>query len=152
MDIRAITAADLTDVRALFEEYAASLPFDLGFQDFELELAGLPGAYVPPGGALLIAHLDGTAVGCVALRALEPGTCELKRLYVRPAARGSGAGRALTECALTEARRIGYRRIRLDTLPGMERAQALYLRLGFRDVAPYTENPIAGARFLELEF
>ncbi|HST17533.1 MAG TPA: GNAT family N-acetyltransferase [Gaiellaceae bacterium] len=151
MDIRAITPADLDDVRALFGEYAASLPFDLGFQDFELELAGLPGAYVPPDGALLVARADGIAVGCVALRPLGPETCELKRLYVRPTTRGWGAGRALTERALGEARRIGYLRIRLDTLPGMERAQALYLKLGFRDVAPYRENPIAGARFLELE-
>lgn len=151
LDIRAITPGDLGDVRTLFEEYAASLPFDLGFQQFELELAGLPGDYVPPRGALLIARADGTAVGCVALRPLGPRTCELKRLYVRPETRGSGAGRALTERALEEARSIGYRQIRLDTLPGMERAQALYLTLGFRDVAPYTDNPIAGARFLELE-
>ena len=149
-DIRASTAADLDDVRALFEEYAASLPFDLGFQAFARELAELPGAYAPPRGALLIARHDGAAVGCVALRPLGPETCEFKRLYVRPGARGSGAGRRLTERALDEARQMGYRRIRLDTLPGMEPAQALYLTLGFRDVPPYTPNPIAGARFLEL--
>ena len=137
-------------MRALFEEYAASLPFDLGFQEFEQELAGLPGAYAPPRGALLIAREQGAAMGCVALRPLEHDICELKRLYVRPQTRGSGAGRALTERALDEARRIGYRQIRLDTLPGMERAQALYLKLGFRDVAPYATNPISGARFLEL--
>ncbi len=137
-------------MRALFEEYAASLPFDLGFQEFERELAGLPGAYAPPRGALLIAREQGAAVGCVALRPLGHDTCELKRLYVRPETRGSGAGRALTERALDEARRIGYRRIRLDTVPGMERAQALYLKLGFRDVPPYAPNPISGARFLEL--
>ena len=137
-------------MRALFEEYAASLPFDLGFQEFEQELAGLPGAYAPPRGALLIAREQGAAMGCVALRPLEHDICELKRLYVRPQTRGSGAGRALTERALDEARRIGYRQIRLDTLPGMERAQALYLKLGFRDVAPYAPNPISGARFLEL--
>jgi len=149
-DIRAIIPADLADVRSLFEEYAASLPFDLGFQEFERELAGLPGAYSPPRGALLIAREQGAAVGCVALRPLGHDTCELKRLYVRPGTRGSGVGRALTERALDEARRIGYRRIRLDTVPGMERAQALYLKLGFREVPPYAPNPISGARFLEL--
>jgi len=149
-DIRAIIPADLADVRSLFEEYAASLPFDLGFQEFERELAGLPGAYSPPHGALLIAREQGAAVGCVALRPLGHDTCELKRLYVRPGTRGSGVGRTLTERALDEARRIGYRRIRLDTVPGMERAQALYLKLGFREVPPYAPNPISGARFLEL--
>jgi len=150
-DISHITNGDLDNVRALFHEYAASLPFDLGFQEFEREVAGLPGAYAPPHGLLLIARTDGQATGCVGLRPLDGETCELKRLYVRPALRSAGTGRALTERALDEARRLGYRRIRLDTVPGMERAQSLYARLGFREVAPYVVNPIAGARFLELE-
>jgi GNAT superfamily N-acetyltransferase len=150
-DISHSTSDDLDDVRALFHDYAASLPFDLGFQAFERELAELPGAYAPPRGVLLIARTRGEAIGCVALRPLDKQTCELKRLYVRPAGRSAGTGRALTERALAEARRLGYRRIRLDTVPGMEQAQSLYARLGFREVAPYVVNPIAGARFLELE-
>src|SRR5215469_14829843 len=150
-DISHVTGHDLDDVRALFDEYAASLTFDLGFQEFERELAELPGAYAPPRGVLLIARTRGQATGCVGLRPLDDETCELKRLYVRPALRSAGTGRALTERALDEARRLGYRRIRLDTVPGMERAQSLYARLGFREAAPYVVNPIAGARFLELE-
>lgn len=149
-DVRAVRAAgaeDLEEIRALFAEYAASLPFDLGFQGFEHELAGLPGAYAPPRGALLLAP----GAGCAALRPLAADACELKRLYVRPSARGGGLGRALTLAAIDAARGIGYGRIRLDTVPGMERAQALYERLGFVEIAPYRENPIPGARFLELE-
>lgn len=150
-DIAAFAHSDLEDVRGLFAEYAASLDVDLGFQQFDRELGELPGVYAPPRGALLIARSAGVAIGCVALRALDDTTCELKRLYVRPSARGTGIGRTLAEAALREARRLGYQWIRLDTLPGMERAQALYERLGFRDVAPYTDNPIAGTRFLELD-
>lgn len=151
IDIAPFEDSDLEDVRRLFAEYAASLDVDLGFQQFDRELAELPGAYVPPRGALLVARSEGTAIGCVAVRALDDAACELKRLYVRPDGRGTGTGRLLTEAALHEARRLGYRRMRLDTLPGMERAQALYERLGFRDVTPYTDNPIAGTRFLELD-
>lgn len=152
MDISPADPADLPDVRALLRDYAASLGVHLDFQDFEREVAELPGAYAPPGGGLLIARApDGAAAGCVALRRLDATTCELKRLYVRPTHRGTGLGGRLTDAALTDARRLGYRRLRLDTLPGMETAQALYERLGFREIARYTTNPVPGARFLELE-
>jgi GNAT superfamily N-acetyltransferase len=137
----------MSDVRALFRQYAASLPFSLDFQDFDLELAGLPGAYAPPRGALLLAR----GAGCVGLRPLDETTCELKRLYVEPSARGSGLGRRLAEAAILEARRLGYARMRLDTVAGMDAALALYEQLGFREIPPYRANPVVGARFLELE-
>jgi putative acetyltransferase len=139
--------SDLVEVRTLLREYAASLAFPLDFQGFERELAELPGAYAPPRGALLLARGN----GCIALRPLDDATCELKRLYVRPQARGAGLGRRLAEAAVAEARRLGYSRMRLDTVPGMEAAQALYEQLGFRKIAPYTTNPIEGTRFLELD-
>jgi ribosomal protein S18 acetylase RimI-like enzyme len=142
--------ADLATARSLFREYADSIGVDLCFQDFETELATLPGAYRPPRGALLLAERRGEAAGCVALRPLEPpAVAELKRLYVRPSARGAGLGAALTEAALETARAAGYARIRLDTLPTMAAAQALYRRLGFREVAPYRLNPIPGALYME---
>jgi putative acetyltransferase len=150
VDVRSVRAADeedLHEIRELFAEYAASLPFDLGFQGFADELADLPGAYAPPHGVLLLVP----GAGCAAVRPLAGDACELKRLYVRPSARGGGLGRALTLAAIDAARRLGYARMRLDTVPGMERAQALYERLGFVEIAPYRENPVAGARFLELE-
>jgi GNAT superfamily N-acetyltransferase len=137
----------LGEIRDLLREYAASLTVALDFQDFDRELAELPGAYAPPRGVLLLAR----GQGCVALRPLDDTVCELKRLYVRPQARGTGLGRALVEAVLAEARRLAYTRMRLDTLPGMEAAQRLYLQLGFREIEPYTTNPVAGARFLELE-
>jgi GNAT superfamily N-acetyltransferase len=143
--------SDLETVRTLFGEYAASLAFSLDFQDFEHELATLPGEYAPPGGALLVATVDGETCGCLGVRPLQQGTCELKRLYVRPELRSGGVGRALTEAAIERARGLGYRRIRLDTVPGMERAQALYLALGFREISAYRANPVPGARFLELD-
>jgi putative acetyltransferase len=139
------------DVRELLREYAAALTFPLDFQGFDRELAELPGAYAPPKGALLVARADGAAAGCVALRPLDETTCELKRLYVRRAHRGRGVGRLLVASILEEARRRGYRMMRLDTVPGMEAAQALYEQLGFREIAPYTDNPVEGTRFLELE-
>ena len=138
-------------VRPLLREYASSLGFPLDFQDFEREVAELPGAYAPPRGALLLARVDGDDAGCVALRPLDAETCEMKRLYVRSAHRGAGLGRLLAEAVVAEARARGYASMRLDTVPGMEAAQALYLRLGFRQTAPYTVNPVPGARFLELE-
>lgn len=140
----------MDDVRRLIAEYGASLAFDLGFQAFDDELADLPGRYAPPDGALFVATAGGRTIGCVGLRSLGDGTCELKRLYVRPEHRGGGTGRRLVDAALGEARRRGYLRMRLDTVPGMEGAQALYERLGFREIAAYTDNPVAGARFLEL--
>jgi putative acetyltransferase len=145
-----VTAADTTDlaeVRALLHEYAASLPFTLEFQGFERELADLPGEYAPPRGRLVLAR----AAGCVGVRPLDGATCEMKRLYVRPAARGAGLGRLLAEAAVAAAHTLGYERMRLDTVPGMEAAQTLYERLGFREIAPYRVNPVPGTRFLELE-
>jgi ribosomal protein S18 acetylase RimI-like enzyme len=136
------------EVASLFREYAASLSFDLGFQSFDAELAGLPGAYAPPDGQLLLARRNGDAVGCVALRRRDRETGEVKRLYVRAGARGSGAGRKLVEQLIEEARRLGYRALCLDTTPEMAAAQELYRRLGFGDIEPYTYNPVAGARFL----
>ena len=143
--------ADLDQVRGLFREYADRLGVDLSFQDFDREMATLPGEYVPPGGATLIAEIDGAVAGCVALRALEDGACEMKRLFARPFFRGHGVGSALARAVIAEARRRGYARMRLDTLPSMREAIALYERLGFRDIAPYRHNPIAGTRFLELD-
>jgi putative acetyltransferase len=137
--------------RQLFAEYAASLDISLCFQGFDEELAGLPGTYAPPRGRLLLACRGNESVGCVALQPLEPGTCEMKRLYVRPAYRTGGVGRLLAERVIHEAATAGYRRMRLDSLPAMETALQLYRRLGFREIAPYTTNPVKGAVFLELQ-
>lgn len=145
-------AEDLETIRILFREYADALGVDLSFQDFEREVAELPGRYGEPGGRLLLARADGAVAGCVALRAMEePGVCEMKRLYLRDAYRGSGIGRALALAVIDEARRAGYARMRLDTLPSMTSARALYARLGFRPIAPYTHNPVAGVLFLEID-
>jgi N-acetylglutamate synthase-like GNAT family acetyltransferase len=149
-EIRVATADDLPEVRRLFREYAAWLQVDLCFQGFEEELAGLPGDYVAPGGVLLLAAVDGRIAGCVAAHRWEGDVCEMKRLFVRDEFRGSGSGRALVAAVLDWARDAGYRRVRLDTLPVMDRAQDLYRRLGFRDIEPYRANPVPGARFLEL--
>ena len=140
----------LAEVATLFREYAASLGIDLAFQGFEQECAVLPGAYAPPGGCLLLGMRGGATLGCVALHRLDSATCELKRLYVREAERGSGAGRALVMAAIEVARAIGYRAIRLDTLPTMGSAIALYRSLGFAPIAAYRHNPIEETLFLEL--
>lgn len=138
-------------VRELFKEYAASLQTDLCFQNFERELAGLPGDYAPPEGRLLMA-IDGTvAAGCVALRRIDGEVCEMKRLYLRPAFRGQGLGKSLVDAILAEARAAGYQRMRLDTLPEMTQAIAMYQSLGFRPVEAYRYNPVPGALFLEMD-
>ena len=147
----AATPAEIEEIRALFLEYAQSLDFNLCFQGFDDELAGLPGAYAPPKGRLLLAYAGSTVIGGVGLRPLETDICEMKRLYVRPGHRALKAGRALAEALIDEARSIGYRAMRLDTLPDMDAAQALYRTLGFRDIPPYYANPIPGARYCELD-
>lgn len=149
-DVRPARVPDeIPEIRRLMREYADSLGIDLCFQGFDRELEGLPGDYAPPRGALLVAGPAGTLAGCVALRPLEDDACEMKRLFVRPDFRGTGLGGQLARAVLDEARRIGYRRMRLDTLPMMTEAIALYRRLGFREIEPYRLNPVPGALYME---
>jgi ribosomal protein S18 acetylase RimI-like enzyme len=152
IDIRpAELPRDLNEVRSLFREYAESLSINLEFQNFEAEVAALPGKYKPPKGRLLLAWNGSNAVGCVALRPLEGDACEMKRLYVRPEARGEQLGRRLAERICQEARSAGYSRICLDSLPTMTSAIKLYTALGFKPIEPYVFNPVPGAIFLALE-
>lgn len=142
----------VAQARELFLEYAKSLGFSLCFQNFDSELANLPGDYAPPSGRLLLAEYEGQLAGCVALHKLEDGICEMKRLYLRHQFRGKGLGRALADRVIAEARQIGYTRMRLDTVePVMKDAVGMYRKLGFREIAPYCKNPIAGALYMELE-
>jgi GNAT superfamily N-acetyltransferase len=147
--VRSAGDADLEAIRGLLREYVAWLGVDLSFQGFEEELAELPGEYAPPAGRLLVAESDGEPAGCVALRRIDAEICEMKRLYVAERFRGSGLGRRLAEAIVEEARGMGYRRMRLDTLPQMGSAHRLYESMGFREIEPYRFNPIAGTRFLE---
>lgn len=143
--------ADLEQARRLFEEYAASLGVSLDFQGFDAELAGLPGDYSPPAGCLLVARWHGEVAGCVALRKLDNDACEMKRLYTRAAFRGLKIGCALAQAVIARARASGYRRMRLDTLPSMGSARALYASLGFVEIESYRYNPIEGSAFMELD-
>lgn len=148
---QAETPEQIAQVRELFLEYAKSLGFSLCFQNFDNELANLPGEYAAPDGRLLLAEYEGQLAGCVALHKLADGICEMKRLYLRPHFRGKRLGRALADRIISEARAIGYRRMRLDTVePVMKDAVAMYRRMGFREIAPYCNNPIAGALYMEL--
>ncbi len=149
--IRATSVDQIATARILFKEYEASLGIELTFQGFAREVAELPGAYAPPAGRLFLATDGAEIAGCVALCPLGDGICEMKRLYVRPSARGARLGRRLAETVIREGRAIGYTRMRLDTLPSMKEAFALYQTLGFREIAPYCENPIVGTRFMELD-
>ncbi len=146
----ALDSRSLALVRSMFEEYRDSLGIDLSFQDFPNELETLPGGYAPPAGRLLLGFEGDEPAGCVAMRRLEPGIAEMKRLYVRPGFRGTGWGRRLAEGIILETREAGYARMRLDTLPSMAGARSLYRSLGFREIPPYRHNPIPGTAFLEL--
>ena len=137
--------------RELFVEYQRALGVSLCFQGFDRELAELPGDYAPPSGRLFVARAGAQAAGCIALRSIAPQIAEMKRLYVKPEFRAAGLGRALAERVIGEAAAIGYRALKLDTLPSMRAAQRLYAELGFRDAARYNDNPVEGVRFMQLE-
>jgi ribosomal protein S18 acetylase RimI-like enzyme len=142
-----VGAADADALRAIFRDYFAWLGPDGWYMDPEAELAELPGGYE----AILLARTGEVIVGCVALRPLEEDACEMKRLYVRPSGRGSGAGRALVEASIARARELGYATMRLDTLPTMNAARSLYVSLGFQPIERYNDNPIEGVLFFELQ-
>ena len=148
----ATTPGQIETARRLFTEYAESLGFSLCFQGFDKELAELPGAYVAPRGRLLLATVDGEPAGCVALRPMPDGACELKRLFVRPAFRSTGLGRELMDRILAEARGIGYRQMRLDTIVGqMDKAIAMYRRYGFKEIEPHGGHPVPGSIYMEMD-
>jgi len=150
--VSAESVAQIAEIRQLFLEYATSLNFSLCFQEFDKELATLPGDYAPPHGRLLLLQDDDHIKGCVALHRLDDDTCEMKRLYLRPAFRGTGLGRVLVETIIREARTIGYKYMRLDTVePLMKDAIAMYRHFGFKEIEPYRLNPIAGALYMELK-
>ena len=149
--IQAQSSEEIEQARQLFKEYAAWLEINLCFQNFEKELADLPGDYATPNGRLLLAYDDNESAGCVALRKIDDGICEMKRLFVRDKFRGQGLGRSLIDAIISEAKDIGYKRMRLDTLPPkMNDAIALYRSFGFKEIKPYYKNPVPGAIFMEL--
>ncbi len=151
-DIRsAVFPEHLDAVQAIFREYADSLDIDLCFQNFEEELAGLPGKYAEPQGRVLLAWQDRQVIGCVAMRPLDATTCEMKRLFVHPAGRGQQLGKRLADAICRSAKEAGYQRILLDTLPTMHAALQIYGALGFKEIAPYTFNPIEGAKYMALD-
>ena len=153
MTMRIIPAAlpeHIATIRSLFLEYEEAIGVDLCFQDFEHEVATLPGDYAPPDGRLYLAMLGDEVAGCVALRKFADSVCEMKRLYVRPEFRGTGTGKALTLKVIDDARALGYHKMWLDTLPTMTEAIAMYRKLGFREIAPYRANPLKGALYMEL--
>lgn len=149
--VQAVSSKDLDQVRELFQEYATSLGFELCFQNFDKELTELPGDYAPPSGCLFLLLYESKIAGCVALRNMGEGVCEMKRLYVRPEFRGKRIGKTLVLAIIKEARHIGYNRMRLDTVPAMQEAISLYRSLGFEEIEPYRYNPIEGAIFMELK-
>ncbi len=142
--------AQLESLRELLREYQQSIGVDLCFQNFEAELAALPGDYMPPDGRLIIGEIEGKVACCVAMHRFDAETAEMKRLFVRPAFRGYGLGRLLTQTIIEDARSKGYQRLVLDTMPDMRDAQAMYEQFGFRDIPAYTVNPVQGARFMGL--
>ena len=149
--IQANSPEQIQEARTLFREYETGLGISLCFQNFEQELANLPGDYQPPDGRLLLCEHDGSVAGCIALRKLEPGICEMKRLFIRPEFRGKGLGKSMVQAIIQEARELGYRNMRLDTLPGrMDKAIALYRSLGFKEISPYYQNPSPETLYMEL--
>ena len=149
---QAISPEDIEQARTLFKEYEAGLGISLCFQNFDQELKNLPGDYAPPDGRLFLATHEDTLAGCIALRKVGPSVCEMKRLFIRPTHRGVGLGRTLVESLIDEARKLGYTKMRLDTLPGrMDKAIALYRSIGFVEIDPYYESPIEDTKFMELE-
>lgn len=149
---QATTDEHIQQARTLFEEYAASLGFSLCFQNFDQELKNLPGDYASPEGRLLLAVENDQLAGCIALRKLSDGACEMKRLFVRPMHRATGLGRTLVASLIDEARKLGYTHMRLDTIPGkMDKAIVLYQSIGFVEIEPYCQNPVEGAKFMELK-
>jgi len=148
--ITANTGVHIAKVKELFQEYSESLGFYLCFQDFDTELDSFPLQYSPPKGCLLLALSHDLPIGCVGVRHFADGICEMKRLYVRPNFRGKHAGRLLAEVAIKAGKALGYERMRIDTLPSMEKANHLYRSLGFVEIEPYRFNPIEGAKYLEL--
>ena len=147
---QALFPTEREDVISIFREYVSSPTVNLGFQDYEAEFAGLPGKYEAPQGRLLLAREGDTVLGCAALRSVDESTCEMKRVYVRPAARGKNLGRLLVEAILNEAKLAGYSRICLDVLPEFTAAQALYESMGFEHAEPVSFNPVPGTKFLAL--